>query len=839
MLGGGADYQDARREALPPGTVLRDYTLGATLGHGGFGIVYGARHNQLGYDVAIKEYLPGMMADRVGKTVCVKSARYEDDFDTGMRRFLSEAKSLVALQDCPGVVRCRDFFPDNGTAYLVMDYVDALPLSKLLREREAEGRPFGEEELLAVVMPLLQGLVQVHSAGVWHRDIKPSNILIRRDDEQPVLIDFGAAKQVIADVSRSMAPYTEGYAAPEQAGGQGLGPWTDIYGVGAVMWRVVAGGKPPWNPPNPVRAEQRTFAEVTGKADPLPSASSLGAGRFSPKLLAAADRCLRLKVGNRIQDCNELLWLLRKEGSLAEESSKQPDSKLGEESSAGPRSLRGRLRELVPVAALAVLLLAVVGLGTWSRSPKRPQVRPFSVDVVPSDATVQFSNSDRSYSSGMDLEPGRYQVSVSAEGYEPRIEWVEHDETGVVRQIELQALERPPETDDERELEEYVAKLMGVVGGESHRRRAIERLEELQRARLDSELEQSRRQEAHREERRLKEEERLQEEEEQLAQEELRKKRVREASKAEWNDVAFTDGEGKLRGFIEKWQDEASADDVVAKAKEWLAEMQKSEAQQWSNSSGMEFVLVPVGQFWMGSTGEQVPLGEGPVTQVRISEAFYLGKFEVTQEEWVAVMGSNPSFFKNCGWDCPVEQVSWNDVQEFVVSLNAIDPDERYRLPSEAEWEYAARAGTTTDTPAGDLNVEGARNAPILDGLAWYSGNSGVGYEVGYDCSTWEEKQYVSSRCGPHPVGGKASNRFSLHDMLGNVFEWVHDWDALYLGGEVSDPRGPSEGSRRIYRGGSWSALARSCRSANRDESSPDRRNADLGFRLLREVPKR
>ena len=180
------------------------------------------------------------------------------------------------------------------------------------------------------------------------------------------------------------------------------------------------------------------------------------------------------------------------------------------------------------------------------------------------------------------------------------------------------------------------------------------------------------------------------------------------------------------------------------------------------------------------------------MTQVRISRGFWMGKYEVTQAQWEAVMGSNPSRFKNCGGDCPVEEVSWNDVQEFIRRLNARSGGGKYRLPTEAEWEYAARAGTTTDTYAGDITQRDG-NDPVLDGIAWYYENSG-------------------SRT--HPVGGKSPNGFRLHDMLGNVQEWVGDWKGGYPGGAVTDPVGPESGSYRVARGGSWFFSAGICRSA-------------------------
>ena len=222
------------------------------------------------------------------------------------------------------------------------------------------------------------------------------------------------------------------------------------------------------------------------------------------------------------------------------------------------------------------------------------------------------------------------------------------------------------------------------------------------------------------------------------------------------------------------------------------------------NSVGMEFVRIPAGEFRMGSTSSETFSNEQPVTQVRISRGFDLGKYEVTQGQWEAVMGRNPSFFDACGLDCPVEEVSWEDAQEFIGRLNAMDGAGTYRLPTEAEWEYTARAGTTGDRYGN------------LDAIAWHDDNSGL---------------------SPHPVGQKAPNAFGLHDMLGNVWEWVVDWAGGYPGGTVTDPRGPGSGSYRVDRGGGWDYHASHCRSSIRLIVTPGDRGNYLGFRLLRTVP--
>jgi formylglycine-generating enzyme required for sulfatase activity len=221
-------------------------------------------------------------------------------------------------------------------------------------------------------------------------------------------------------------------------------------------------------------------------------------------------------------------------------------------------------------------------------------------------------------------------------------------------------------------------------------------------------------------------------------------------------------------------------------------------------SAIMTFVKIPAGTFMMGSPDSEPGrnLDEGPQHQVTISKAFELQTTEVTQSQWQAVMGSNPSYFK--GPDLPVEQVSWDDAQAFIAKLNAKNDGYRYRLPTEAEWEYAARAGTTGPY-AGDLGA-----------MAWYAPNSGG---------------------TTHPVGTKTPNAWGLYDMHGNVMEWVQDWYDGYSSSAVTDPVGPSSGSARVLRGGGWAYESQNCRSADRDSSSPDYRGGPLGLRLLRTSP--
>lgn len=296
------------RDALEPGTVVNGYEIDDIVGGGGFGVVYRARHMLLGEFVAIKEYLPLELAVRRGNGVYPRTAA-GPLFQEGLRRFVDEGRILVGFREDPAIVSCRDLFEANGTAYLVMEYEDAQPLSELLRSRESRGQLLSEKELVALMIPLTESLGRVHASSVLHRDIKPSNILVRKSGGAPVLIDFGAAKQNVAIQTKSLAPFTPGYAAPEQVAEGDLGPWTDVYGLGAVMWRIVAGaiGR---ESPRPVSAETRAYAVLQGKEDPLSKAPVLGEGRFSLLVLVMIEKCLELNANERIRDSSELLGLL-------------------------------------------------------------------------------------------------------------------------------------------------------------------------------------------------------------------------------------------------------------------------------------------------------------------------------------------------------------------------------------------------------------------------------------------------------------------------------------------------------------------------------------------------
>jgi formylglycine-generating enzyme required for sulfatase activity len=247
-----------------------------------------------------------------------------------------------------------------------------------------------------------------------------------------------------------------------------------------------------------------------------------------------------------------------------------------------------------------------------------------------------------------------------------------------------------------------------------------------------------------------------------------------------------------------------------------------------------DFVKISSGCFTMGSAfGEEARQNDELDHKVCLSRDFMMGKYEVTQAQWKAVMGKNPAYFSACGADCPVERVSWSDVQTYIFRLNMMT-GKNYRLPTEAEWEYAARANTTTSTYAGNVELEGSNNAPGLNKIAWYSGNTKVKYKGGKYCEDWDEKQFSSVRCGTQKVGKKQPNPWGLYDMIGNVWELTEDWYGSYSSRVKNDPKGAKSGNLKVARGGNWADSLQQNRSAARYGFSVKERSNNLGFRLVK-----
>ena len=268
----------------------------------------------------------------------------------------------------------------------------------------------------------------------------------------------------------------------------------------------------------------------------------------------------------------------------------------------------------------------------------------------------------------------------------------------------------------------------------------------------------------------------------------------------------LTEVAGQVEAVAQELREARAEIAALAAAPSAAAVADVAPAKTWTNTLDMAFVLIPAGAFEMGS--EHGDADEQPVRPVTIDQPFYIAQFEVTQAQWFAVMESDPSQFSDDP-NRPVEGVSWNDAQEFINKLNLMEPDARYRLPTEAEWEYAARAGSTAAYAFGD-------DAAQLDAYAWYVDNAGN---------------------TTHPVGGKQPNAWDVHAMHGGVWEWVQNRYGPYPSASAAESAAPPPGNRRVIRGGSWLSPAEDCRAASRSHAHPAFRGSHVGFRLVRTIP--
>jgi serine/threonine protein kinase len=358
--------------ALPVGYALHEYTIETVLGSGGFGITYRACDNNLQCLVAIKEYLPNDLAVRTGgQTVCARTESDTHGYRIGLDGFLAEARVLATFRH-PHIVRVSRFFEANNTAYMVMDYERGQPLRDWIKEHD----PVDEARLLKMFLPLLEGLDVVHKARVLHRDIKPANIYVREDGGGLVLLDFGAARYSRSDDSRSLTSIvTPGYAPFEQYHTHGAqGPWSDLYALGGVLYWVISGEKP-----------QEAPSRV--RKDVMPSALSLGKGRYSDRLLRSVDWALTPDEADRPKSVSQLVAVMTGESdvppALPKTAAVQPI--------ATPRSRAGRKLLATGIGAVALLAVAMIAFypnQQKSGPPEVAKVQPAPVTVGPSESVA-------------------------------------------------------------------------------------------------------------------------------------------------------------------------------------------------------------------------------------------------------------------------------------------------------------------------------------------------------------------------------------------------------------------------------------------------------------------
>ena len=681
------------RQALPKGYMLHEYQLDRVLGSGGFGLTYLGWDTGLDKPVAIKEYLPNDLAVReTDHSVMPKSHGDEDNFQWGLERFLDEARTLARFKH-PNIIAVYRYFDANNTAYIVMEFAEGETLDEVLKRGVLE-----EPRLLSVLMPLLDGLEEVHRGDFLHRDIKPGNIVIRPDGS-PVLLDFGSARQAVGSRSRSITSVvTPGYAPIEQYSSRGnQGPWTDIYALGAVVYKAVSGETPP---------------DVTERVrhDPMRPASEVCRGEYSEPLLNSIDWALSVEEETRPQDVVSWRQLMTGEAqALVREGSRE--SKSDQESKPEKKRRTGLMAMMA-----GLLLVTVIGGGYL-----------YLQQAISACQASYFAGNHQSVILACQ--------TLARVGIAEAVPVIERSE---VRQ---KAAEEAARLAKKRAEEEEAARLAKQKAEEEAARLAKQKAEE-EAARL------------------------------------AKQKAEAEAARV----ASFTPG-------------------TVFRDCEDCPEM----------------VVIPAGRFRMGDLNGGGYSDERPVHEVRIAQPFALGRYEVTFAEYDRYAQATGKEKQYDTWDSgrgnrPVINVSWQDAQGYVKWLSQ-ETGQRYRLPSEAEWEYAARAGSTTKYYWG--NSPSGRHANANEDLGWPSD--------GYKRTA--------------PTGSFIQNQFGLYDMSGNATEWVEDcWHDNYQGAPVDGSawvRGDNcEG--RVLRGGSFFDIPAWVRSAYRSWSGAANRFSSLGFRLAR-----
>jgi serine/threonine protein kinase len=351
------------QNALKPGSTLADYTIESVLGDGGFSVTYLAHDNALGAHVAIKEYLPREVAARDGRTAFVVPRATQDavrQYHWGLKNFVKEARALARFKH-PNIVRVLRFIEANGTAYTVMEYEKGQTLAQYLKD---QGQRLDEANLLRIVMPILNGLHAVHEVGLLHLDIKPENIYLRSDGS-PMLIDFGSTRHAMTESHPAgRVTLTHGYAPVEQYPDKGkLGPWSDVYALGATMYRCVTGKRPD-------DALNRYRAILDYKTDPLRPASKTGAGRYRPVLLECIDKAMQIHAKDRPRTAREFQDYLvgRSRPMQAFPVAPAKPSRSG-----SMRRMRRRIGIAFARAARSIvvlILLVASGIGGWLAWPE-------------------------------------------------------------------------------------------------------------------------------------------------------------------------------------------------------------------------------------------------------------------------------------------------------------------------------------------------------------------------------------------------------------------------------------------------------------------------------------
>jgi len=854
--------------ALPMGYTLHRYQIEGVLGAGGFGITYKAIHEALENEVAIKEYFPAEWAYRDHNGAMVRAntqgqvpARSTEPpcYEWGLQRFLDEAKILVQINH-PGVVRVRDYFTANGTAYIVMEYEQGESLSASLYR----GGILPEPELRRLLNDIMPALEAVHGQGYLHRDIKPSNLYIRGSNGQVILIDFGAARQALGRRTRSVTSVvTPGYSPIEQyvTVGEDYGPWTDIYATGAVLYRCITGTPP-------VEAPGRVLK------DPVRPASEIGAGLYSSALLGLIDRAIAVRPEDRFQTIAAMREALR----ASDQAERRPDPSqlppldsglLDQVSRPSTRNVRAEqnyqeLRALRshPTARTGVApeyqLEREQGFPVLER--KRTSEEPVSVASL--SAQIKFEDADGSLPlleniweqmaepaeptppapKALPPEPAPTPPDAPAPTLAPEPESLlkrppqsalEHlrkastvERVGVAdASSSITPISQPTPPVDELAISPIVAKTtaihwlrillavfavsglagVGLLGyqyyqsiQEERQKAAIEQLQRQKEAQAhyDQETAQARFQEATR-----------------------HIEQARAAMSASNWDLASTQLDRATALSPDHPALAAIRAELTAALRPYAALK-----TQTDNAASQTLHWIEGGCFGMGSPPTERDRGRDETDHQVCVKGFWMGATEISNGQFRRFKPAhNSGSFQGRSLNednQPAVNVSWEDARAFTEWLSwETGAGKRFRLPTEAEWEYAARAGGKARYIWGE--TMDPRYANFSDR------NDPTGSSIG----SLDDGYAVTA-----PVGSYQPNAAGLRDMAGNVWEWTcSDYNPNYAGEEQHCSTARPHQGQRVIRGGSWNNGAGDLRPAKRLGRKPDTRDGMTGFRVVME----
>ena len=926
--------------ALPPGTRFEEYRLDAALGAGGFGITYRAYDANLDKFVAIKEYLPVEFATRTAaSTVVPHSDADAQDYRWGLTRFLDEARTLARF-DHSHLNKVHRFFESNGTAYMVLEYVEG----EMLADRLTRERQLPEESLQRLLEEVLSGLEVMHEAGYVHRDIKPGNLMLREEDGSAVILDFGAARQAVGQRSKAITSIlTPGYAPVEQYDGKvdRVGAWTDMYALGMVAYRCISGIGDSELPD----AVARMLAHTRGEAVLLPAVEA-GKGKYNPKLLEAIDWAMEVDEGDRPQTVDA--WRGALAGGSRGKSPAKSVIKPATQRTGGTTTTDAGMRWLT--IALTAMIVALLGIGGWWAwqhypdwvgqalvdTPAAPeQTAQTHEKAAPPDATetaeiiagtIDTPGPDKAEAeqpvskelalspqeadvarllaaAEADLKARRLTSPVSNNAWDRYKKVLELEPAnpdaikGMERVIEtyMELVSTAVEQEDFGQAESYLERIRDLHPDSPSLLMGRMQLEDARQARADRLAAQGRQRQADLERQRIAEAVKthwksfdsalatanlneaadilhqirtLNPEEPELAAGEQRLEALRvelerqqaEAIQAHWAvfDAAIeTEDLDKATDILTQIRDLNPEEPGLTAGEQRLveaqAELERKRQEALKLELAGEMVSIPGGTFRMGDLSGEGDDDEKPVHSVTVP-TFMMGKHEVTVGQFRRFVEATEyrtdaernadgkegcSIYTRDGWkwtwgrswrspgysvedDHPVVCVSWNDAQAFIEWLTE-QIGESYRLTTEAEWEYAARAGSATKYHFGDSESQLCRYANHADS------------STNFD---WQNKS-CSDGVGMRTaeVGRYQPNNFGLYDVHGNVNEWLQDcWNENYQGAPVNGSVWKlGDCGRHVTRGGSWYNNLWTQRSSDRHGSPRSSRTADIGFRLAQD----